>query len=612
MSQKNIPLLFTGGLIMGSCLVFWNDMIDASLVPRIFFASVWLLAFSPFLYKLFKNEPIELGLPDALFIGYLLLHGISILQAINKPEAVYETLKIFIAFCAYMAFKTVLLKKLVSESNVLKVLIPVCLAYFTYACIQLWTLSYSAKLEGDNLYAVTGLSGHKNLYSGLMLITSFLLGVLAINTKGVWRTLALLVIMLQAVMIFVLQTRSVFMGIVVAMFILGVGSFMMGRQALVLIKKIALPAIGVIAAVILFFVFSGTLSSMLQRLNVASYLHSDTSIERLTVWYKSSLMLKDHWLLGVGARNWMLVYPYYSLSGMFRPQYLNTVFLEPHNDFLWVWCELGILGLMTFIAIFGSYFYILIKGLLNNVKQGSERFVPLILFAQQIAFIIFCFFDFPKERIEHQILLVLSWAIISARYGNYAKTFKLPPKLTQPVLYVSFVLIIGTVIFMGARLQGEYYVRPMLAAEQKGDSKSMLEYARIANNPFSNLTPLSVPKKWYEGIACYGLGDNEGAYNCFAEAKKQSPYNHNTLNNLGGMETLFKRYDKAFENYNEALRINPRNDDTRFNIAYTLLIMQRYPEALDTLNNIRTNLDKKQAFINAVKDAQQKSTLKNP
>lgn len=608
MLKKHLLLIFSVGLLAGSCTVFWNSMIDATLVPRVFFAAAWLLLFSPFIYRLFSDRPLEFDIADLFFGTYVLLHLVSIVQAINKPEAYYETAKMFIVFCCYIVFKQVLNKKLFPPEHLLKVLIFVCAAYFFYALLQFNNLLAYAKPEGDNLYAITGFCGHKNLYSGFMFITSCLLGVLALRVNGAWRYASIIVMGLQLVMIFMLQTRSVFLAVLVAIMVIAVGIFLMGEKVLSMAKKGALPAVGVILLVIMFFYLNGTLHSLVNRLNVSNYLKSDTSIERLTVWYKSSLLLADHWLLGVGARNWAIFYPKYSLSGMFRPQYLNTVFLEPHNDFLWVWCELGILGLLAFLGLFGAFVFALVNKLRCGAFDLKNKYVLLLLLAQQLGFLVFSFFDFPKERIEHQVLLVFSWALISYFAAAQLKTFKLPAALTRPFLYISFVLLIVGTVIMTARLQGEYYVRPMLAAEQTNDSKTMLELARVSNNAFSTLTPLSVPKKWYEGLAAYAMGDNQLAYNCFLEAKQQSPYNHHVLNNLGGMETLFQRYDEAFKNYNEALRINPRNDDSRFNIAYTLYILKRYNEALDTLQAIKTNPEKRQQFINVISDAKQADT----
>lgn len=603
MHQKQIYTAFYCLLLAGSSVCFWNNLQDATLLPRILFAFVCLLLFTPVWYRLLWNKPLELKLPDLFFTGYVFFHILSIAQAINKPEAFFESAKIFMVFVCYLLFKEGLLQKMISVNTLLKTLFFICLGYCFFALSQLNNLSQVTTLEGDNLYAINALAGHKNLYSGLLVSTSCLLGILVLTEKGIWRYLASGVILLQAILLLLLQTRSAFLALIVSIVVLVAGLVVVRQKnAFSVLKKLLLPAVAGVVVLIIFLVANGSLEAFLNRLNFAHYLTSDTGSERLALWYKSAYIIEDHWLTGVGARNWMLVFPYYSYKGMFRLMYLNVTFLQPHNDFIWVWCELGIFGLIAFIGIFFSFFARIINTIRNAVTINTKA-ILLLLFAQQAGFMVFSFFDFPKERMEHQIVLAMSWAIISFYTAKNGFTVKLKPIAVNVLVLVTVAVLLLNTAGVQQRLKADSLMRDLLAANERGDNESVVILVEQMETPFSTLTPLSYPKQWYKGVAYYSLGKRELAYECFKEAKKQSPYNPNVLNNLGGMQTYFRHYNDALETYKETLRINEKNDDARFNTAFTLYQLGRYQEALDSVQKVWSNKPKKDQFVQIISQA---------
>jgi O-antigen ligase len=67
---------------------------------------------------------------------------------------------------------------------------------------------------------------------------------------------------------------------------------------------------------------------------------------RLQIWSDTLRMLRDHPLLGAGLRNYM-----HMMSSYVGPDRLPELY--PHNLFLAMWSELGLLGLTTFAVILG-------------------------------------------------------------------------------------------------------------------------------------------------------------------------------------------------------------------------------------------------------------------
>ena len=115
--------------------------------------------------------------------------------------------------------------------------------------------------------------------------------------------------------------------------------------------------------------------------------------------YKSSFyLISENPLLGVGPGNWKLKIPKYGLYfGSFGTNYAQ----RPHNDFLWVFAEGGLIPGISFILIF----LILLRDSYYLHKNNKEStFFYSLLFATFIGFSFISFFDFPLERFSHNII----------------------------------------------------------------------------------------------------------------------------------------------------------------------------------------------------------------
>ncbi len=589
-----MPQIFTGGLIVGCGLLYWNQLMDSCLMPRIVFGAIWILIFLPLVFELVRGGNGRVNALDLFFGTYVIFHFISIPQSLVMIEACYEALRISLSFFIYIIFKSALQQGKVKEDFLIKTVFVIAMVQLGFGVSQLIDLISIMKPEGDNLYMINGISGHKNFLSAFLFTSSFLMAVGAVKWKGIWRLTSFVFIIAALIMIFMLQTRSVFLSMLVS------GAVMVTLLVLIGVKNLRYLLLRFSAIFIILIVFlsvyglyTDSLLSIVERLDVSTYLRSATGLERLSVWFKSSLLLKDHWLWGVGGRNWTIVYPGYGLSGMFRMQYLQTVFLQPHNDFLWVWCEHGIFGIIAFVGIFVAAFTSLFKKI-RTTTNHSDRLILVLLFGWQAGFMVFSFFDFPRERMEHLMLVSLCWSIIAHR--THPTDLFAFEKQKLNTAYVGTALLVALIVLTSARMRSESFIKELNAAESSKDIRLYAQLAATYNTPLAPLDQVAVPKFYHEGVAAYALGDFQKAHECFQKAYELTPYNFNVLNNLGGMETYFQHYDKALNTYSEALRINPKNDDTRFNVSYTLYLLQQYDSALAVLQPVWSNKARKAEF----------------
>lgn len=95
--------------------------------------------------------------------------------------------------------------------------------------------------------------------------------------------------------------------------------FVQGKAAVALFKKVALPGLWGCWQLLSLLVFLPDPQFFVQRLSVKL---SDVGYQYTRFWFgiKSYVLLKEHWLLGVGAHNWMITYLKSDLTGMFRTQ----------------------------------------------------------------------------------------------------------------------------------------------------------------------------------------------------------------------------------------------------------------------------------------------------
>ena len=114
---------------------------------------------------------------------------------------------------------------------------------------------------------------------------------------------------------------------------------------------------------------------------------------RMGYWLASLEMVRRQPLLGVGLGNWEKFYPLDRPPGGLE----NRVPRRPHNDYLWVWSELGSIGLLAYLSIFGIAAWLSIRSAQN---QSSESFGLVVAACCGVAAAqTHAFFSFPMERV---------------------------------------------------------------------------------------------------------------------------------------------------------------------------------------------------------------------
>ena len=239
-----------------------------------------------------------------------------------------------------------------------------------------------------------------------------------------------------------------------------------------------------------FYFYDDDFGVYLQNFDVRQYLSSTSANQRLQIWGQTMLLIQEKPLTGTGAGNWEIFFPKNGLAEIV-PTGKDIFFQRPHNDFLWVFSEIGLLG---FLAYVGMFFVALFAGFksLRNVDKNT-RLNIWILLSGLIGYILITNLSFPLERIEHQIWLMLLFAVLffySRNDGQYS--FKLPFKIDARVLLLLTLVGLSLNLVIGYhRYKGEKAMRIVYRDNTpNADKKRLLTQAQSA---FFNLDHVGLP-----------------------------------------------------------------------------------------------------------------------
>ncbi|MBI2436378.1 MAG: O-antigen ligase family protein [Candidatus Magasanikbacteria bacterium] len=169
---------------------------------------------------------------------------------------------------------------------------------------------------------------------------------------------------------------------------------------LVYYKKTRWPTI-IIGVIGLFSLLGiSSLSSLKQEI-----LFQDRSGQiRISIYKETRELLKDHPLAGAGLASYSKkIAPYHTLVNGERIE----IFHHPHNIFLTMWVNLGLLGLVGFILILISFFKIGITHIMNHITHNNKT---IFVISSMVTLITTGLVDSPYIKND---LAILFWAIVA-------------------------------------------------------------------------------------------------------------------------------------------------------------------------------------------------------
>lgn len=571
-------LFFSLSIVIAICCMLTSKLLlDGKLLPRLIVLSIINILLIGF--YLLKKTNKRLGI-DVISLSYFLFVVYSILSiawSTNWTLSIMEVSKIFLFFIFFLLIQKLLLDyKEYFLSVILKSVILIFFISCLYLSLQLLNLSDFSYLS---IYKLSGISGHKNLYSSFIFLTTVCSLYSIVYFKNYWRYIAIVSIIMQLILIIFLRTRAVWFGYLVFISIIIALKFLLKIKINYRWIKYS-TIIGCICFLLFFTIILPNLINYYSDKNIISENIEEitdlgTFSERVVVWEKTYDLIFDNFYLGVGASNWKIYVPKYSLPNSWRVQDLNVIFQRPHNEFLRILSEYGIIGFIVY-----SFFICALLTQLYRIRNNDNASYINILIAGIIGFLCISFFSFPLERVEHNIILAIIYGITVFNIkinGNHSlnNIFTLRKKFLLILMFISF--FISFIFFIG--FKSEYYHKKMLEERIRGNDRNVVALCDSAITAFTTVDNLSIPFNWYRGNANANLGNFNEAFKDFKSAYKYHPYNPHVLNDLGSAYYKMNNIDSAIVFYKEAIRINPRFDDPKLNLTAIFINKGNYIEA---------------------------------
>jgi hypothetical protein len=295
-------------------------------------------------------------------------------------------------------------------------------------------------------------------------------------------------------------------------------------------------------------------------------------------------MIKAAPILGVGLGQWKIVFPKYDqIIRASRDGRREMRVQRPHNDFIWVCSETGVLGLFGYLMFWGVIIFYSLRIICNAVDIQNKLFAILMLFGI-IGFAVISCFSFPKERIFHNIFFMI---IAAGPVTIYHQTFPIQKTVNRGKIFslnftILIILIFGLVCGY-TRFEAEAHTKKAIAAHRAKDWKDVIIEIDKADRRYYNLDPTSTPLLWYRGMANFSLDRIEEARGDFLKAHADHPYHIHVINNLGTCYAKLLDFDTAVEYYKKALFISPRFEQAILNLAAVYFQTAKYGQAREAL-----------------------------
>jgi O-antigen ligase len=592
MGDKLMEKFYFGFLLLLP-LVFCSTIIDSVLLPRQILLTVFLLVVI-FLLILQKKE-IHFTVKTPIVyaaIGFLLLNFISFFQSTVAGESHAVFSKLMVLFSFFFVTTIVLYNNLIRLNQLIVALVIFGLLTLSFPLFELIqkTLNGGHLLKDVNI--IKGNAANKNLLSSVLFLTlPFYFIGLQLGKKI--KALSLLGIVSTLFVLATIRTRAAL--IAVFIFFTLLMCYKIKRRFVIKKRYFLVSGIGLLLVLVLSYNFY--FESKITHLNssstevgkryIARLLDSKTLQSRVHFWENSMQMAKEHPMLGVGIGNWQIQFPKYGLNNFSEYTIVNgeSTLQRPHNDFIWILCETGIVGLLAYLMIFGVIFYQL-YALIRKATTPKEKWKFFFILSALAGYLVISFFDFPYERIEHQVLLMILFSIV---VSAYFKTGPMSNKNQKSLIWVLLIPIGYSFLVSFSRLSGEQHAAKMYAAKNNKNWTETIYESQQAANYFYPIDNTSMPLTWYEGIAHFNENRIADSETCFEKAYQLTPYNIQVITNLASTYQLTGKVEKATELYHDALKISNNFDEAKLNLAALYFNKKEFDKAYATINEVKVN-----------------------
>ncbi len=581
--------------------------IDPDLNPRIIAVSLFCLISLIIFGRRTVHLPDSFRKVGATSFALLIIALFSVISSVNSGEALAEWLRICMLYL-FLLVSVIFFQK--NDLNILTLVRFISLAVFIFCAFAiLQTIPIIESVLANKKFNISSSLAsslsNKNFFSEVLVLLTPAVFYAIINDDKRYRLLHILAFILAVLYIILLTSVACWVALFVSLIIVCF-VFLTNRNSDTFVLKkstaITLTATTFILLTIGYIVFEKVpvakglkfkaemiakyiSDPALLEQNVTS--NNNSVFDRLLMIKNSLHMIKDHPITGVGMNNWKLFYTSYGVGGT---EVINSGamnFEHPHNDYLLIFAEQGVIGLLAYLLFI--YFVIKVWRIKWKTTPSTDRDFLLVILFVIISFLIISLFSYPYSRIYSPILLMFYIAMLFKKQEleNSQSNGSESKLVIKPIFIFSCAAIcLASVIVTSIRLNSEIHAKKMIKAKFQSNFARVIRESEKINEYFYPLEFSSTAIDWYKGMALFYSGQIPAALASYQKAILKTPYHLRTLNDLATAYEQTGLPDSAISLYKRALSISPNLHDSRFNLSATYFNQNKVDSAYNVLNYI--------------------------
>lgn len=424
----------------------------------------------------------------------------SYFYALNPTETLVTLARLITTYIIFINVSILFYKQDIEKVfNIVAYIVGFILLYDAIYVIS--TFNNNVKTNFDpSIGSITGNHGNKNVMAASLLIKFPFVIWIIVRSKIIVRFLCSFILLLGTIALFLLSTRSTFVGLAIIIIIFSVTTIYF-RDKKDIKESLGRILFFILPVVLAFFIsnliianatdtaeesmLNGAVTARIQSIK----LENNASSGRLHLWEGAFDYATKHPLMGAGYGNWKLA------SIPYEKEFTNDLFVpyHSHNDFLEMFADLGIVGGICFGLMF-LLFPIYAFTVWRNKDAKAFHLTATISFMAVTCYAVDAFLNFPAERTAMQTMLAISAALVWIPLGHLKSIPNHSKKPWVPNLYlfIAFVLMIPS-IYIAKITYDSLKVQKYVMGEIDADPKMDLNEVKEGLPSIPNLSTSTLP-----------------------------------------------------------------------------------------------------------------------
>jgi O-antigen ligase/tetratricopeptide (TPR) repeat protein len=447
-ADRLIPLFFCAAY-MGVHFIPDLGAYDAMAPQWLFILSVDFLAV---LYILANKTKFETAVGtifgnifSKLYLAFFALAGLSVFFAINPTETWVCYVRLIATVIGFFCLAIMLYGRLEIFRWLAQLIAIVFLIEALIAFSKFFQEMGQVPMS-ELILNIKNTTGNKNIFAASM-VTKLPFVLYCIHTGATWKkTVNIIILFLGTLILFLGNARASYISLILITILYLVFctlEYRKEKKTDQLLYRFGYILIPVIAALFVSQIEISNIKSLEDSKGSTGYgsvaerlgTVADFSDIRLKLWGHAIDYTKHHPIIGCGYGNWKLAsIPYVRVltDDLFVP-------VHPHNDFLEMFAELGVLGGLLYLSLFICIIVFTWKTFFSDARE-ELRLIALFSFLAFVGYSIDAFFNFPMERPVNQVFFALLTAINIGAFIESRKD-EVPPVKSASLLLSAFGLI---------------------------------------------------------------------------------------------------------------------------------------------------------------------------